>query len=297
MPGNGLDLHCKSQQRPGELDILTITVMLIAALMHASWHALVKSGEDQITVLAGMGLVSSAVAVIAVPFVPLPSMPAWPVMMASVALHVGYKLCLASAYARGDLGQAFPLARGLVPLFATALALVALGQVPTIGQLVGIGCVSIGVLLLATERIGTRLNWRLMATTAGAGAAVAFYSVLDAFGTRSSGNWAGFAAWLIILDNLFFLAVSRVIKGPEVWSVLHRMRTRVLVSGLLGLVSFTVFLWALSRNPVGPVAALRESSLLFAVVIGMVRYGEGGSSRRIEAALAILAGFVVIAMC
>lgn len=276
------------------MDSLTIAVMLLAALLHASWHALVKSGEDQITILAGMGVVASAAAVLALPFLPPPLAPAWPVMAASVALHVSYKLCLSKAYAQGDLGLAFPLARGLAPLFATALAVLALSQIPGPVHAGAIGLISAGVLILATERIGSRLHGRLVMATAGAGAAVAAYSVLDAYGTRVAGSWAGFTAWLIVCDNLLFLALARSLKGGALWSSLYRMRARIIVSGLLGVLSFGAFLWALSRNAVGPVAALRETSLLFAIVIGVIRYGEVGSARRIGAALAILAGIILI---
>jgi hypothetical protein len=116
------------------LDPLTIILMLMAALLHAGWHSLVKSGADQMVTLAGMGTVASVAALAALPFVSLPPPAVWPVLAASVALHVGYKLCLARAYAYGDLGEAFPLARGMVPLFATAIALTTLGQVPSTGM-------------------------------------------------------------------------------------------------------------------------------------------------------------------
>lgn len=277
------------------MDSLTVTVLLLASLLHASWHALVKSGEDQIAVLAGMGLVASVAAGLALPFLPFPDARAWPVLAVSIGLHVGYKLCLSSAYARGDLGLAFPLARGLVPVFATGFAFFTLGQVPGLYQVGAILLVSAGALVLATERIGNRLNWRLIAATAGAGAAVAAYSVLDAHGTRIARTWAGFTAWLIVGDTLVFLVTARAMSGAGLWPALLRMRGRIAVSGLLGLLSFAAFLWALSRNAVGPVTALRESSLLFAIVIGMARYGETGSVRRIGAALAIFAGIALIA--
>src|SRR5262245_51238474 len=235
--------------RRRHMDLLTIGLMLLAALLHAGWHSLVKAGADQTVTLAGMGLVASVAAVAALPFVPLPPAALWPALAASVALHVGYKLCLARAYASGDLGEAFPLARGMVPLFATTLAVATLGQVPSLGQSLGIGLVSTGLLMVMLER-QRQPNWRLWSAAAGAGLAVAGYSVLDAYGIRLFGTWLGFTAWLIVIDNMVFLTLTRLQRGPMLWRQLAATRWRVLASGALGLASFCVFLWALSRGPV-----------------------------------------------
>jgi len=278
------------------LDLLTIGLMLLAALLHAGWHSLVKAGADQSVTLAGMGLVASVAALAALPFVPLPPTMLWPVLAASVALHVGYKLCLARAYAIGDLGEAFPLARGMVPLFATTLAVATLGQVPSLGQSLGIGLVSTGLLMVMLERQRQRQpNWLLWSAAAGAGLAVAGYSVLDAYGIRLFGTWLGFTAWLIVIDNMVFLTLTRLQRGPMLWRQLAATRWRVLASGALGLASFCVFLWALSRGPVGVVSALRETSMLFAIVLGVLLHRETLSVARVAGALLMVSGVAAIA--
>jgi drug/metabolite transporter (DMT)-like permease len=278
------------------LDILTVSLMLTAGLLHASWHSLVKSGENRITILAGMGAVADTCAAAAVPFVPFPATNVWLVMLPSLGLHIIYKLCMASAYGRGDFGKAFPLARGMVPLFATLIAFVSLGQVPSLQQWAGVALASCGLLLLALDGLqgGTRLS--LLMAAASAGAAVASYSVIDAYGTRLSGNWFGFTAWLIVLDSFAFLALSRMLRGPVLWSELVIARLRVIVSGVLGLMSFCVFLWALSRNPVGSVTTIRETSVLFAMAIGVLLHGEALSWRRLTGAIAILLALIMIAL-
>lgn len=270
--------------------------MLVASLLHASWHGLVKSGADQMVNLAGMGIVAAVFSALFLPFVPAPPLAVWPVLAASILLHNGYKVCLAYAYNRGDLVQAFPLARGAVPLFATLIGFVGLGQVPNASQLAGIGLVSFGILLLSLEFARGALSAPLLAATAGAGFAVASYSVLDAYGTRLHGDWLGFTAWLIVLDNLTYLGFSRIVRGPTLWAGLLHMRWRILLSGFLGLASFTVFLWALSRNAVGPVSAVRETSVLFAMLIGALIYHEPLSPRRIVSGMLIVAGIVMIAV-
>ncbi len=278
------------------MDLLTISLMLTAGLLHASWHSLVKSGENGITILAGMGAVAGTCAAAALPFVPFPAANVWPVLLLSIGLHIVYKLCMASAYARGDFGKAFPLARGMVPLFATLIAFVGLGQVPSLHQWTGVVLASCGLLLLALDRLQGRTRWPLLIAAASAGAAVASYSVVDAYGTRLSGNWFGFTAWLIMLDSFAFLALSRMLRGPVLWSELVTARLRVVVSGVLGLLSFCVFLWALSRNPVGTVTTIRETSVLFAMAIGVLLHGETLSWRRLNGAIAILLALIVIAL-
>ncbi len=276
------------------MEFTTVALLLVAAFLHASWHALVKSGSDQLTVLAGMGLVSSAMAAVALPFVAMPPVAAWLVLVVSVVLHVTYRLCLASAYRRSDLSQAFPLARGMIPLFATAIAFLTLNQVPSTGQWLCIGGISIGICFLAAEQLANRANWQLVLAACGAGAAVAGYSVLDAYGTQIASDWAGFTAWLILIDNATFLVLTRLIKGKDLWYGLIEIWSRVLVSGVIGVLSFSVYLWALSRNPVGATSALRETSVMFAMVIGVMRYDEPFSLRRFFAAAIIVGGIITL---
>lgn len=280
------------------LDIATVSLMLFAGLMHATWHSLVKAGRSQITILAGMGVVAGGAAAMALPFVQLPPSPVWPILLLSVTIHIGYKLCLARAYELGDLGRAFPLARGMVPLFATCLALTALGQVPSSYQWLGISFVSIGLIALALDQFDkqARLDWRLLLAAAGAGLMVACYSVLDAYGTRLTGDWLSFTVWLVVLDSALFLLLTIELRGGALWPDMATSGVTIVISGILGLASFAVFLWALSRNPVGAVSALRETSVLFAGVIGILAHGEIFSARRGAAVLLIVIGIVTIAL-
>jgi drug/metabolite transporter (DMT)-like permease len=278
------------------LDALTIVLMLLAGLLHASWHSLVKYGDDQIIVLAGMGLVAAAAAACALPFLPVPALAVWPVIAGSVVLHVGYKLALARSYAFGDLGQAYPMARGFVPLFSTAIAFGLLAQAPSPIQVVGVALVSAGLIWLAAHSIRGGVDRRLFLAALVTGFTVAGYSVVDAYGTRLNGDWASFTAWLIVCDSLTFSMLIYSMKGQRLWIDLWRYRTRMLMSGALGLMSFSVFLWALSYSPVGPVSALRESSVLFATILGIAVYKERASVHKMAAAGLIVLGLVAVAM-
>ena len=278
------------------LDSLTIFLILTAALLHASWHALVKSGTDQIVVLAGMGLVAAFIALCALPFVAMPSATVWGIIACSVGLHLGYKLSLARSYAFGDLGQAYPLARGLVPPFATMIAFLFLNQTPSVFQMAGILIVSLGLTWLAVHSIRGGVDQRIFIAATIAGLAVAGYSTVDAYGTRFAGDWMAFTAWLVFIDSGSFFLLIYVFKRNALWTELWKWRVRTLASGLLGITSFSVFLWALSHSPVGPVSALREASVLFATLIGMAFYREPRSWHRIGAVVTIMLGLIVIAV-
>lgn len=277
------------------LDLPTIALMLLAGVLHASWHSLVKYGPDQVLVLVGMGLVAAMVAACALPFLPLPSAPAWAVIVGSVFLHVGYKLALARSYMLGELGQAYPLARGFVPLFSTIIAFALLGQSPSAGQVSGIILVSLGLIWLSAYSIRGGVDRRLFFAALGAGATVAGYSVADAYGTRLAGNWAAFTAWLIVADCLSFSLLIYWMRGPHLLRDLWRFRAKMVLAGLLGVVSFSVFLWALSRSPVGAITALRESSVLFATLLGVFVHGEKPSRHKTAAVALIATGLITIA--
>jgi drug/metabolite transporter (DMT)-like permease len=276
------------------MEPLAAAAVLAASLLHAAWHALVKSSGDQVVALAGMNLVSGAVALALAPLTgPLPRI-AYAVIAGSVLLHVGYKLALARLYLRSDLGQAYPLARGVTPVMAVVLAFIALGELPAPLVLGGIGLVCAGIASLAFERRGITAGQ--LATAAAAGLAVAAYSVVDAYGIRLSGDWFSFTVWLVLLDSAAFVCYALATRRAVAVRTWRSGWGRVLVSGCLGVGAFGVFMWALGRAPVGPVTALRETSVLFAAIIGAVVLGERATWKRYAAAVAVMAGISVIAL-
>ena len=278
------------------LDPTAVALMLAAGLLHASWHSLVKYGSDQIVVLAGMCFVAAFFAACFLPFVPLPSLSTWGVLLGSVVLHVTYKLALARSYGLGDLGQAYPMALGFVPLLATTFAFFILNQIPSTGQLTGICILCAGLLWLSERSIRGGIGARLVVSALAAGFMVACYSVVDAYGTRLAGGWLSFTAWLVVLDGGSFCLLAYLMRGRSLWHNLSLHRSRVAVSGLLGTVSFAVFMWALSRSPTGAVTSLRESSVMFATLIGAFVHGEKLSWHRIGAVALILAGLIQVSM-
>jgi drug/metabolite transporter (DMT)-like permease len=275
--------------------------VLAASLLHATWHALVKSSGDRVIALAGMNLVSGATAVAVIPFVAPPTWSVSAVIAGSVLLHGSYKVALAKLYSRADLSQGYPLARGLTPIVATLLAVLLLREIPNSASLVGVLLIALGVAGLVLERGSGHLaggagalSFSAIAAAVAAGTAVAAYSVVDAYGIRASGDWLGFTAWLIACDSAAFVGYALATRRSEVVRTWCGAWQRTLISGLLGTVSFGVFMWALARAQVGAVAALRETSVIFASLLGGLFLGERMSWMRFSSAAIVMSGVAAI---
>lgn len=275
------------------MESTVIFALLVAALLHASWHALIKNSGDQLIGLAGMNVFSTAVAVAALPFVAVPEGRVWQVLALSVALHNGYKIGLARIYRDGELSQAYPLARGFAPILATLIALIALGEMPTAYQSFGIVLICAGILAMRFDDRAFRPGLALLTAAFFTGLMVAAYTVLDAYGARLSGDWLSFLAWLMFLDGLAFVGLISLIRGRTLWATVAHEWRLTLISGLLGVTAFSIFLWALSRGLTGGVAALRETSVLFASLIGILVYRERLSVQKLAGVLLITLGIVV----
>lgn len=278
------------------MDAGVAVAVLAAALLHASWQALVKSSGDGVVALAGMNLVSGTVAIALLPFVKLPTPAAALVIALSLLLHSGYKIALAQLYARADLSVGYPLARGLTPIFATALALLFLGEVPSGGTLAGVIAISLGIAGLVLERGARMASAATLLAAIVVGLTVAAYSALDAYGVRLNRDWLGFTAWLVAADSTLFVAYALATRRGKAFAQWRRDWGRTLVSGALGLASYGVFMWALARAQVGAVAALRETSIVFAAIVGTLVLKERMTGARSLSILLVAAGAAAIAL-
>lgn len=278
------------------METSVILALLGAALLHASWHALIKNSGDQLIGLAGMNMFSTSVALAVLPFVSVPEGRVWMILALSVVLHNGYKLGLARLYRHGELSQAYPLARGFCPILVTVIAFFVLGESPTVYQLCGIFLISSGILAMRFDEQNLRPGVSLLFTAFLTGLMVAGYTVLDAYGARISGDWLSFLVWLMFLDGLAFVALISLLRGNTLWTTVCREWRLSLMSGFLGVTAFSVFLWALSRGLTGGVSALRETSVLFASLIGILIYKERYSLRKLIGILCITAGIITFAI-
>jgi drug/metabolite transporter (DMT)-like permease len=277
-----------------ELSLGVTLAVLGAALAHAAWNAMVKSSRDVLldTTMVIVGAGAAAAPLLALVAPPAPA--AWPYLAASVAIHIGYYVALIGAYRAGDLSHGYPIMRGVAPLLVALCALAWLGEAPKPAIWAGVLLICGGVLSLGlagfhwrTSRVST--GWALLNAVIIAG-----YTLVDAAGVRLSESPAGYVLWIFLLDALPFPLIVLALRGRALVAYGRRHWMRGLAGGALSALAYGVALWAMTRAPVAAVAALRETSVLFAALIGAYLLKEGHIGRRVGGAAAVLAGVIAL---
>lgn len=275
---------------------LGVTLAVLgAALLHAGWNALVKKSGDPLLETALINVMAGVAAIPVLVFVPLPDAAAWPYLATSVALHVGYFFALVGTYRAGDLSYSYPLMRGLAPLLAALGALAWLGEAPTPAGWGGIALISAGVLSIGL--IGHRWLPNDRAATAWAlvnALIIACYTVVDGAGVRLAGGAERYVLWIFLLDAVPFTLIVLWMRGPQFGLYVARHWRRGLAGGIAAATAYGIALWAMTLAPVATVAALRETSVVFATLIGIYLLNEPRLKRRLGGALAVAAGIVVL---
>lgn len=278
-----------------ELSLGITLAVLGAGFLHAGWNALLKAapGGDQMLDTASVVAGSSVCALLLLPWVPLPAPAAWKFMVASAAIHFAYYITLAHAYRTGDLSFAYPLMRGTAPLIVAVLGIVFLHELPTAHVMAGILLICAGIVSIAFVR--RQRHPPAAAAWAFANAAIiAAYTLVDGSGARVAGNAMAYVAWLIFLEGLPFVAWIVWRRGPSAIGYLQRGWRRGLFGGACALAAYGIVLFAMTRAPVAAVAALRETSVLFAALIGAVWLKEGLGPMRLAGAASVVAGVAAL---
>ena len=256
-------------------------VVLLSAALHAGWNALVKSGADPVvdTVVVTVGVAAVGVAGIAV--LPPPAAASWPFLVASVLLHLAYYGLLVLAYRGGELSLMYPVMRGSAPAITAVMATVVLGERLSWGGWVGILLVSSGVLLLAADapRSGARRIQPLLYALLNAGVIVA-YSLVDATGARRSGHALGYTTWMLTISCILFSALWLPSRRAGIAVELRRHFGKALLGGICTIGAYGLALWAMTRVAVAPVAALRETSIVFSALLAATVLKESISPLR-----------------
>lgn len=274
-----------------------VLIVLLSALVHASWNALLKHGDDKLLNTVMVAGACGLIGVILLPFLPTPAAESWPYLAASAVLQIAYFLLLAAAYRTGDIGQAYPLMRGTAPLLVALASGPLIGEALPAGRWLGVALICGGVMSLAFERTGLLLRQRAGIGFALANAVVICgYTLVDGIGVRASGSPAAYTLWIFVLASTPMLIWAASRRRAE-FKALLRQRYRIgLIGGLGTAGSYGLALWAMTLAPVASVAALRETSILFVLVISVVVLKERMTARRLISAVVIAAGAVVIRM-
>jgi len=275
------------------LDIMA--VVLLGAVLHAAWNTLVRRAADKLldTVLitSGAGILTAVL----LPALPLPATESWPYLAASVLIHVIYFALVALAYHGAELSFAYPVMRGSAPVLSAVAVALLLNETPTPGGWLGILLVSGGVLLLATDawRSGKLRKGPTLLALANAGV-IAVYTLVDGQGARLSGHAFSYTGWMFLLTAVLLFGLALVLKGRRMISHVRHGWQRGLLGGASTLASYGLALWAMTHAPIALVAALRETSVMFAAIMAAFFLAEPVTRLRVASIITVAAGAVAI---
>ena len=284
------------------LEAPLVAAVLFAALLHAGWNALIKSGGDKALDTALIHSLGVLFAIPAALWFGLPGAAAWPYIAASAVIHVAYYIALAGAYRHGDLGLTYPVMRGSAPLLVALAGFFFIGERLSPWAWLGIAVICAGVLMLgmspAALHAGSAAQRKKALRFAFANAAViALYTVIDGQGVRASGDALAYVAALFLFDGLPYLVLVMWQRGDQRGAAVRYMAGRwklCLVGTVASLGSYGIALWAMTHAPVALVAALRETSVLFAAVIGTLLLREPFGWQRASGTLVIVCGVMTL---
>lgn len=286
------------------VDPLVVGLLLAAALMHATWNALLKA--DRSDRLATFGIImttGTAMGLVALPFLPAIAPGAWKFLAISVAVHVAYYTFLLKAYSYGDLSHTYPIARGMGPLLVAMVSGQFIGEHLRAQDICGVLLLSGGLVALAIplkgvvaspgSRHGLATLFAMLT-----GVTIAGYIVSDGLGVRAAGpdfaHRLAYIAWLCVLEGPWLLVLAIALRPRTVWSHLRRYWWRGMIGGLIANTGYGIAIYALALGPMAHVAALRETSVLFGALMGTLVLGEPFGARRVIAAAVIVCGLVLM---
>lgn len=274
-----------------------VAAVLLAALTHAGWNAIAHGIRDQLLAFSLIGVADVGCGLVVVLLSPLPAAGCWPYLGASVALHVGYQVLLMRSFRLGEFGQMYPVARGTAPLVVTVLAAVLVGELPDAWQLTGIllACTGLlGVALWGIRSAHRRPSGPALTAALCTGLAIASYTVVDGLGVRASGTAAGYTGWLVFLMGPFIPGYALAVRRGRLLAGLRPVAGRGLLGGAMSTLAYGLVLWAQTRAPLAPVAALRESSIIAGAAIGALCFRERFGGARVLASVLMVGGIALM---
>lgn len=264
-------------------------------MLHAAWNAIAHAVPDRIVGFAMIGVADTVGGgLLAALGGPVPGA-AWPLIVASAALHVVYNLLLLAGYRLGDFGQVYPLARGTAPWLVAVASVVVLGRDLPPRELAGVAVVSAGLLaLVLAGGVPGRGQLPAVAAALGTGVMIAAYTVVDGVGVGVAPVVA-YTGWMFLLQGPPLVAFALWRRGRAFVPALRTSGARGLTGGAISLAAYGIVLWAQTSGALAPIAALRETSILFGALIGALVFRERLGSRRIVAAGVVLTGVILLA--
>lgn len=266
--------------------------VLFAALMHASWNALIKLDAGRATAMMILSLAQGLLGVLVAITRPLPQGEVWFWLLASGFIHAAYQTFLLFAYKHGDLSRVYPIARGVAPGLVAIVGALVLSDHLSLQEVIGISTLGLGILLMTRGIFTNGESRRMLPFALGSAMATASYTLVDGMGARISGDPVTYVAWMFILSGLIFTTAG-IAKDPR---ILRANRRSWAFGGLAAALSYGAYgitVWAMTIAPIALVSALRETSILFAVLMGWLLFSERMDRTKAVAAGLIVAGVIL----
>jgi drug/metabolite transporter (DMT)-like permease len=268
-------------------------LVILSAIAHAVWNALVKSAGDRTLTMVAIRTVGMMLGLVALPFVDWPSPESWKWLAVTAVVMFAYYALLVRSYGVGDMSVVYPLARGLAPVLTTIAAFLVIGEALSTGQIAAVVMISIGIMALS---FGAGASRTAVGFALATGVSVATYSFFAGLGVRTAGTVLGFQACLEIVTGFGMLCYGVVVRRADLVIYMRRHGAVGLFAGVVSVAGFLAYLVAARSLPLGPVSALRETSVIFGAVLGTLVLKEGFGPRRIAAAVLVTVGIVLLAV-
>ena len=277
------------------MSLAMMFLVLLGAALHATWNVIIKAGSDRLldTVLVACG--AASMALLALPFVPLPARASWPCLGTSMIIHLGYFSLIALAYRTGDLSYAYPIMRGSAPPLTAIVAVLTVREPLSPGAWSGIALISAGILMLTADSWrSSRLHLATATSSLLNAFVIAAYTLVDGIGVRLAGHAWSYILWLFVLIPFPLLTLVLFTRPRAFLSQLHARWKPGLVGGVCTTASYGLALWAMTLAPIALIAALRETSVIFGTVFASLFLRERFGFVRYLAAGAVTLGAIAI---
>lgn len=274
---------------------LVFLTVILAALLHATWNAMIKGGTDQFSKMTALVIGQLLFGAACLPFVKLPTYESLPFLAASIACHIGYQLFLLLSYRVGNLTHVYPIARGVGPLFVTGFSVFVLGVHLVSMQLIAIALIAAGLISISLVRKDDGAgNPRATQFAIVTGMFIASYSLIDGYGSRELGSGLAFFSWSCVGNGLIFLPLMYYKKPDSVKRVPSEYMKMITIGGGASFIAYAMVTWAFTQAPIALVTALREVSIVFALFIGVFVLKEKLSINKIISIFMTLFGAALL---
>ena len=282
-----------SQKMGRGMSVGVFFAVLGAAFLHALWNALIKTGASKQSAMVILGLCQALCGLGMAIWRGVPVPEAWIWLLGSGLIHMFYQLFLSYAYEHGDLSRVYPIARGAAPMIVLVVSAFALADHVSGVEVIGILILGAGILLIARGVFTQGEQRKMLPFAFGSAVATAGYTITDGMGARAAGDAVLYVGWLMMVSAVFYVPLALAMKGTMILRAPPRAWAVGMVAGACSFGAYAIAVWAMTIAPIAVVAALRETSILFAVLIGWLVFGEKMTRDKGLAAVIIVAGVIL----